>query len=70
MTSDSESLLNYPFKLYKLHRGVDPGGSRPTNENIGGGGGQTYRFAPPPLNKWKIHNIQCKNMFKKHCKAL
>ena len=27
------------------------GGSRPPNENIGGGG-QTYRFAPPPPNNF------------------
>ena len=46
---------------------------------LGGGGGRlgwqtTYRFAPPPppiiFDNLKIHNMQCKNRFKKHCKAL
>ena len=37
----------------------------------GGGGGQTYIVLPPNnSDTWKIHNMKCKNMFKKHNKTI
>ena len=50
----------YEFQVDPGCRGVDPGGrgggggSRPSNENIGGGA--TYRFAPSPNNFDNLKN--------------
>ena len=37
-------------------RGVDPGGQSPPQRKYWGGGGQTYRFAPPPNNFANLKN--------------